>query len=222
MQKAVTENTGAMLTTLYKEIRLAQGKTPAGDTRMQAIYDQEGNTVRGPEMRQEVARQGEEINRKTTTDMQALNELLEWTKPTTTAHSGDTELSDEERTQKHITWLNFKLAMHKTQPNKAVGCDGFDPYLLKLATEEVQQEWLRIITGMVNNRDYPHEFNNWYCMLLSKGEDELDLSRKRDIWLAPGSQKILTRMLIPEYDRVARITVPNSQAAFTTAETREN
>ena len=49
---------------------------------------------------------------------------------------------------------------------------------------------------------------------MKPGEDPRDFDRRRDIWLQCHSEKVLMRMLLPEYDRAAAEWVPSSQAGF--------
>ena len=52
-------------------------------------------------------------------------------------------------------------------------------------------------------------------LAMKPGERPTNFERRRDLWLIPHSQKILTRMVNVEYDRAARRCVLSSQAGFT-------
>eukprot|EP00965_Chrysotila_dentata_P091755 3029556-Pleurochrysis_carterae.AAC.1 len=94
--------------------------------------------------------------------------------------------------------------------------DGFDCYLVKNATEEVQDIYHEVIKDILLEEDYPTEWNEWIAVLIMKpGEDPFELGRRRDIWLQCHSVKYVCRMMEAEYNRVANEQVPITQAGWT-------
>ena len=79
----------------------------------------------------------------------------------------------------------------------------------------MEMVWLEIVQEMVRTQDYPHEWNEWIAMLAPKpGEELVNFERRRDLWLMPGSQKLLTRLVNMEYNEAKEQVVPGSQAGF--------
>ena len=140
--------------------------------------------------------------------MDAVMEVIRWAIPEV---EGDSCLMDDLLSTEALT-----KALSRVQPGKAVGTDGFDVYLLKRAGGDTVEAWRQIVKGMVADKDFPHEWNQWIAMLAMKpGEEPTNFERRRDLWLIPGSQKLLTLMLTVEYDRASQATVPLSNAGFT-------
>ena len=61
----------------------------------------------------------------------------------------------------------------------------------------------------------PEQWREWVSVLaMKKGEDPRDLSRRRDLWLAPHGLKVVTRCLSKEYDDAAHRAAPASNTGF--------
>ena len=113
-------------------------------------------------------------------------------------------------------WESFRAALSKADKSKAVGADGFNAYLLRMAPAGVQEIYWRLLREMVDTSTYPAEYKQWTAMLAMKpGEDARDLTRRRDLWVTCHAQKLLMRMLNTEYERAADEAVPGSAAGFT-------
>ena len=179
---------------------------------MMAVEKEDGTVVTGPAVRALIKKKAAKVNADKEIDVDPLDALLDWALP-------DVEESSEpaEEAERLLTWRAIMDAIGRIQPGKGVGCDGFDGYLLKRAAPEVWKVWLEILRGMVRYKDYPHEWNEWIAMLAMKpGERPTNFERRRDLWLIPHSQKILTRMVNVEYDRAARRCVLSLQAGLHT------
>ena len=115
-----------------------------------------------------------------------------------------------------VGWESFVAALAKADKSKAVGADGFNMYLLRMAPAEVQELYWHLLREMVSTSTYPAEYRQWTAMLAMKpGEDARDLTRRRDLWVTCHAQKLLMRMLNTEYERAADEAVPGSAAGFT-------
>ena len=113
-------------------------------------------------------------------------------------------------------WESFAAALAKADKSKAVGADGFNMYLLRVAPEGVKRLYWESLREMVSTATYPAEYRQWTAMLAMKpGEDARDLTRRRDLWVTCHAQKLLMRMLNTEYERAADEGVPGSAAGFT-------
>ena len=183
-----------------------------------AAEGDEEREIRGPAVREEIARQAAEVNATKDVDMRAVKELLRWA---TAAGRVPCEGEGEER---GVEWVAAELCSWKAcvraiggfQEGKGLGIDGFDGYLVKKAEEPVWREYHRILQRIVRERAYPKEWNVWIGLLAMKpGEDAKDFARRRDLWLQPHSEKCLMRMLLSEYQRAAAVRVPGSAAGFT-------
>ena len=116
----------------------------------------------------------------------------------------------------NLGWESFTAALEKADRAKAVGADGFNAYLLRMAPVSVQRDYWRALRRMVEEGKYPPEYKEWTAMLAMKpGEDPRDLTRRRDLWITCHAQKLLMRMLNTEYERAADASVPGSAAGFT-------
>ena len=107
-----------------------------------------------------------------------------------------------------MRWESFCRAVDKADKAKAVGPDGFNAYLLRMAPLNMQKMYWRAICEMVRTSTYPPEYKEWTAMLAMKpGEDARDLTRRRDLWITCHGQKIIMRMLNTEYERAADASV---------------
>ena len=104
---------------------------------------------------------------------------------------------------------------------KAVGWDGFDMGLLKEAPLWVQQAYHNELCKMIRAKDFPVCYHRWIAMLAMKpGEDPRELGRRRDLWVTCHAQKLIMRLLQPEYDDAVTGTaggqqgVPGSQGGY--------
>ena len=58
--------------------------------------------------------------------------------------------------------------------------------LLRIATEDIQKDYWRLLVRIVETKAYPREWNDWIAMLAMKpGEDPKELERRRDLWVQP-------------------------------------
>ena len=121
---------GNTLILLFDEARRAQGKQSATAGRMLAVTGDDGVVVRGPGIKEVIARKGTRVNAAKRIEAGALTGLLQWALPRV---SGEGQLTLDEM----LSWPSLLQAVKRIQPGKGVGCDGFDAYLLKRAPPAV-------------------------------------------------------------------------------------
>ena len=108
----------------------------------------------------------------------------------------------------------FDIACGKAEKTTAVGDDGFSAYLLRRAPETVKARYHASLTTLMRSRKFPVEYSRWNAMLaMKKGEDPKELGRRRDLWVTCHAQKMIMRMIQPEYDDAVRNEAMGSQAA---------
>eukprot|EP00965_Chrysotila_dentata_P053670 1780488-Pleurochrysis_carterae.AAC.4 len=74
--------------------------------------------------------------------------------------------------------------MGRFQQHKGLGSDGFDGYLIRNATQDIQEIYHEVIKEILTEEDYPTEWNEWIAVLMMKpGEDPFEVGRRRNIWL---------------------------------------
>ena len=114
------------------------------------------------------------------------------------------------------SWEAFETAVVKCQQEKGVGVDGWNAYLLRKSPVNVRRAYWECLVEMIQTMTFPTEYKQWVAMLAIKGADEnpRDLARRRDLWIVCHGQKIIMRMLNPEYERAAEAGVPLSQSGY--------
>eukprot|EP00965_Chrysotila_dentata_P198793 6179025-Pleurochrysis_carterae.AAC.1 len=170
--------------------------------------------IKEPKVRAEAHKIATRINRADTVDIKTVKEVLKWVG---IERGEETEKNRTEEINRICSRENDKKALGKFQQHKAgLGTDGFDGYLIKNATEEVQDIFHKVMKDILLEEDYPTEWNEWIAVLMRKiGEDPFELGRRRDIWLQCHSMKYVWRMMEAEYNRVANEQVPITQAGWT-------
>ena len=166
--------------------------------------------VTGPAVRDEVAKAAARINAATWVDTEALNDMLDWAQERAEAEAG-MDVAGE-----LCNWEACRVAISKARKGKGMGSDGFDGYLVRLMPEAMQRRYCAILQGVIRERQYPWEWNEWLAVLATKpGEDAKKLGRRRDLWMQCHSMKCVMRMLKREYDSVADGRVSTANAGFT-------
>eukprot|EP00965_Chrysotila_dentata_P245260 6206454-Pleurochrysis_carterae.AAC.2 len=124
------------------------------------------------------------------------------------------EKDREEEINRICTKEKGKTAFGRMQQHKGLETEGFDGYLIRNATQEMQDIFHEVIKDILLEKDYPKEWNEWIAVLMMKpGEDPFELGRRRDIWLQCHSLKYVCRMLLEiEYNKVAGNYAPNTHA----------
>ena len=118
--------------------------------------------------------------------------------------------------EEYITWENFEKAVGKAVARKAVGADGFSIYALKQAPWRVRRAVWQEVKEVVKSRRVPRAWKDWVAMLAMKpGEEADDLSRRRDLWVVAGMQKVVQTCIKEEYERAGDEMVPGSASGFT-------
>ncbi|EOD18201.1 hypothetical protein EMIHUDRAFT_196329 [Emiliania huxleyi CCMP1516] len=114
--------------------------------------------------------------------MKAVEKLLELTQPETGGQPTPSE-GTERLKEEVLTWAACEKAIRRFKKGKAVGSDLLDGYLLRIATEDIQRDYWRLLVEIVETEAYPREWNDWIAMLAMKpGEDPKELERRRDLW----------------------------------------
>ena len=121
-----------------------------------------------------------------------------------------------EALERACSWESFEAAVVRCQAEKGVGVDGWNAYLLRKSPVNVRRAYWQCLVEMIKTTTFPPEYKRWVAMLAIKGADEnpRDLTRRRDLWIVCHGQKIIMRMLNPEYERAAEAGVPLSQAGY--------
>ena len=78
MEEAVTQNPGACIHAMFKILQRACGAKQTDGAKLMSLYGEDGEVVRGGEVRDEVARQAVKINARREVDTPAVRTLLEW------------------------------------------------------------------------------------------------------------------------------------------------
>ena len=92
------------------------------------------------------------------------------------------------RFKEALTWAACEKAISRFKKGKAVGSDLLDGYLLRIATEDIQKDYWRLLVEIVETKAYPREWNDWIAMLAMKpGEDPKELEQRRNLWVQPQS-----------------------------------
>ena len=213
----------ADLTELMREAR-SGGTTHKNGAKLVEMYDENKQVLRDPQqVRSAAQRAGQRINARRPAHHGATKRLLSWLRtndhnPHPTTASNNSDNNNEDSITRACSWDNFQRALEHTERDKAVGADGFNIYLIKEAPEPIQRQYWELIINMIKNADFPPEFSEWIAMLAMKSgnEDPRQLERRRDLWITCGAQKLIMRMLSPEYEHAARNYTPSSQAGYTT------
>ena len=96
-----------------------------------------------------------------------------------------------------------------------MGIDGFPAYILRRMPEALRRDYHADLCAMLRSRQLPEQWKEWVSVLaMKKGEDPRDLSRRRDLWLAPHALKTVTRCLSKEYDEAVYKAAPASNTGF--------
>eukprot|EP00965_Chrysotila_dentata_P007919 257883-Pleurochrysis_carterae.AAC.1 len=112
--------------------------------------------IRGPEIQQEVHKIATKINKAEEVDIQTVKEVLEWM-----GIGGDTGRRTDriKEVDRICTRERGKVALGKLQSHKGLGKDGFDGYLIRNATQELQDTYHEVIKDILKQEDYPAEWN---------------------------------------------------------------
>ena len=214
MEACTTQNMGSCMQELFTIIKEHTGKGARKPSKLMSMYPDDDaenpDLVRGPAVKTEVHKVATRINAKRTVHMATVRELLEWLHK----FPADTE-RQQPIADRLCSHSQLRAAIRYAKPAKGLGIDGFDAYSLKWMPEEMFEAYHRIMHNIIQNRDFPHEWNNWIALLaLKPDEDPKKLGRRRDLWLQCHNAKIMERLLMAEYDHASWQAVPASQAGF--------
>ena len=207
---------------VYREMhRILSAKGEVrGDQRLKSVYkgsDKKGEEIKGAaRVREECREQGKKINSARPVAAKVVAQIMEWINE----EGGERERGEITEEAEEGDWVDnvcawgrFKQGLARTAEVKGVGVDGFNAYLLRNATEVVQEAYWRDLKEVIRTRDFPDEWRERIAMLAMKpDEDPADLSRRRDLWLECHGSKLAMWMLGAEYDEAAAWAIPGSQA----------
>ena len=89
------------------------------------------------------------------------------------------------------------------------------PRTLRKAPIEITDAYISLVHDILDEGVIPAQWKQWTALLaMKKGEDPRDLSRRRDLWLAPHAVKLITRCLTQEYAETVLHKAPASNAGF--------
>ena len=198
-----------------------------------------GEEVHGAgQVRAEARRQGETINKKAGAALGVVREIMRWAdrgkrqgtpkrpavvqrkressekpKRKRGSQTGGGQGRERDWVDDVCTWERFKEGLKRTAAVKGVGCDGFNMHMMAKAPEQIQRAYHRALQEVVRQRRFPEEWSTKVAMMAMKpGEDPVDLSRRRDLWLECHAHKMVMWMLGSEWEEAAEWTVPSSQA----------
>ena len=201
--------------------KLMNGAADGGDVKLRVMHEgggAEGRELYTPEeVRRAAAEYGEgQLGGAGRAYVDTVREAMQW------ADGGEEYVGKYhgeglvQAVDRYVTWEAFEAAVKSVEARKAVGEDGFSVYALSKAPWEVRRACWDALRGVVLSKDVPGDWRKWVAMLAMKpGEAPEDLSRRRDLWVVAGMQKVLMRCLKREYDRAGDERVPGSAAGFT-------
>ena len=148
--------------------------------------------------------------------MEAVREAMKWTDNGKTYEGKYKNETYDDAVERYITWTAYEAAVKKAEVDKAVGTDGFSVYALRRAPKEIREKTWRLVKEIMKQKKMPKTWSEWVAMLAMKpGEAPENLSRRRDLWITAGMQKVIMRCIKTEYERAADERVPGSAAGFT-------
>ena len=148
--------------------------------------------------------------------MEAVREAMKWSDNGKTYEGKYENETYEDAVERYITWTAYEAAVKKAEVDKAVGTDGFSVYALRRAPKEIREKTWRLVKEIMKQKKMPKTWSEWVAMLAMKpGESPENLSRRRDLWITAGMQKVVMRCIKTEYERAADERVPGSAAGFT-------
>eukprot|EP00965_Chrysotila_dentata_P022509 745173-Pleurochrysis_carterae.AAC.3 len=181
---------GNVVIKAFDIIKKAGGNGDRAQRGIAGVYQDDNNSrpiIRGSEIRQEVHKIATKINKAEDVDTETLKKVLVW------MEVGEATGKSTDRTRevdRICTRERGRMALRKFQSHKGLGTDGFDGYLIRNATQELQDTYHEVIKEILKQEDYPANWNKWIAVLMMKpGEDPSVLGRRRDIWLQCHSMK---------------------------------
>ena len=215
MQEAIAcdARAGGAYTMLWEVLNKARGRGAGGGAKLTAVYEDDdrarGVEKHGSEAVREHARElGERINQDRPVAMEVVRAIMGMGGAAKAAPAVDGDWVEA-----LCTWERFLAGLEKAEPQKGVGCDGWNSYLMRRAPEPVQRRYFAALKNMIRTRAFPEEWREKVAMLFMKpGEDPCELGRRRDIWLECHGLKLTMWMLGEEYERATAGVMPVSQA----------
>jgi hypothetical protein len=219
---------GGVYVELYKILRAGiSGRSElAGDQRVKAVY-RGGDKEKGVEahgakaVREECKEQGKKINGARPVALAVVRRMIQWMDREGGKREREEEDQEEEGEEEQgtdwvdevCTWTRFREGLARTSDTKGVGVDGFNAHLLRKAPEEVQRGYWKDLKHVIRGKHFPDEWRERVAMMAMKpGEDPVDLSRRRDLWLECHGSKLTMWLLGAEYEEASGWAIPASQA----------
>ena len=83
--------------------------------------------------------------------------------------------------EENVVWWRVREALGRSRIKQAVGRDGFQTYLLRMAPESVQMRYTEALRKLAVERAYPKHWCELDITLAPKGREKRVLSKRRDI-----------------------------------------
>eukprot|EP00965_Chrysotila_dentata_P225765 6194971-Pleurochrysis_carterae.AAC.1 len=154
LHSLMSSGTGAgnVVIRVFDIIKKAAGNGASSQRGIAGVYQDDDNSkpiIRWPEIRTEAHKIATRINRANTLDITTVREVLEWV-----GIGGGkwTETNRTEEIDRICSKENGMKAMGKFQQHKGLGTDGFDGYLIKNATQEVQDIYHQVTVSDSDKR----------------------------------------------------------------------
>ena len=233
LREAVREGgEGGVTTAIFRMVNAALGREgkgkgkgkagkhatrPPKQVALGAVFkdnDKKANVVLtvGGQVLTEVSRLAERVNKAGRSFPALAREMMHKLRPPPTIPDWDPAWLDQV-----LGWERFEWALGRVKPTTGVGVDGFPAYALRRMPIHIRQAYHADICAMLRSKRVPEQWREWVSILaMKKGEDPRDLSRRRDLWLAPHSLKVVTRCLSKEYDEAVHRAAPASNTGFRT------
>eukprot|EP00965_Chrysotila_dentata_P237654 6202042-Pleurochrysis_carterae.AAC.1 len=152
---------GNVVIETFDIIKKAGGNGERAQRGIAGVYqddDNNGSIIRGPKIRREVHKIATKINKAGVIDIRTVREVLEWAGVGGNIEEGKDRKEEVDRI---CTSERGSIAMGKFQSHKGLGTDGFDGYLIRNATQELQNIYHEVIKDILKHEDYPTEWNEW-------------------------------------------------------------
>ena len=165
---------------LFEILNGARGRGAGSGAKLVSIYewdDMNGREIRGAKAVLEHAQQmGAKINADKAVAMDVVRAIMDL------ARGGDGKRrwdagegrrrgdrgEDGSWVEEVCTWEKFQEGLGRTEPQKGVGCDGWNAYLLRKAPEALQRRYWRATQEALRTHTFPKEWKNKVAMLFMK------------------------------------------------------
>ena len=170
---------------LFEILNGARGRGAGGGAKLVSIYewdDKNGREIRGAKAVLEHAQQmGTKINADTAVAMDVVRAIMDLARRGDGGRGRDAcdrgrshraRSEDSNWVEEVCTWEKFQEGLGRTEPQKGVGCDGWNAYLLRKAPEALQRRYWRAAQEALRTHTFPKEWKNKVAMLFMKPNED--------------------------------------------------